>query len=62
MRLPVVFIMITVTLDAMGIGLILPVMPDLIAEVRGITVDRRGALGRHPGGGLRDHAVRLLAH
>jgi DHA1 family tetracycline resistance protein-like MFS transporter len=38
MRLPVVFIMITVTLDAMGIGLILPVMPDLIAEVRGITI------------------------
>lgn len=38
MRLPVVFIMITVTLDAMGIGLILPVMPDLIAEVRGVTI------------------------
>jgi DHA1 family tetracycline resistance protein-like MFS transporter len=38
MRLPVVFIMITVTIDAMGIGLILPVMPDLIAEVRGVSV------------------------
>jgi DHA1 family tetracycline resistance protein-like MFS transporter len=38
MRLPVIFIMITVTLDAMGIGLILPVMPDLIAEVRGVSV------------------------
>jgi DHA1 family tetracycline resistance protein-like MFS transporter len=38
MRLPVVFIMITVTLDAMGIGLILPVMPDLIAEVRGVSI------------------------
>jgi DHA1 family tetracycline resistance protein-like MFS transporter len=37
-RLPVVFIMITVTLDAMGIGLILPVMPDLIAEVRGVSI------------------------
>jgi len=35
MRLSTSFIMITVTLDAMGIGLILPVMPDLIAEVRG---------------------------
>jgi len=35
MRLSTTFIMITVTLDAMGIGLILPVMPDLIAEVRG---------------------------
>jgi DHA1 family tetracycline resistance protein-like MFS transporter len=38
MRLPVVFIMITVTLDAMGIGLILPVMPDLIAEIRGVSI------------------------
>lgn len=35
MRLSTTFIMITVTLDAMGIGLILPVMPDLIAEIRG---------------------------
>ena len=35
MRLPVVFIMITVCLDAMGIGLIVPVMPDLIREVNG---------------------------
>ncbi len=34
-QLPVVFILITVVLDAMGIGLILPVMPDLIQEVRG---------------------------
>jgi len=34
-RLPTLFILITVTLDAMGIGLILPVMPDLISEVRG---------------------------
>ena len=31
----VTFILITVTLDAMGIGLILPVMPDLIIDVRG---------------------------
>jgi len=37
-RLPVTFIMITVTLDAMGIGLILPVMPDLIREVRGASL------------------------
>ena len=38
-RLPFVFILVTLTLDAMGIGLILPVMPDLIREVNG------GALG-----------------
>lgn len=32
------FILITLTLDAMGIGLILPVMPDLIGEVNGGTI------------------------
>jgi DHA1 family tetracycline resistance protein-like MFS transporter len=37
-RLPIVFIMITVMLDAMGIGLIMPVMPDLIQEVGGGTL------------------------
>lgn len=35
MRLPVLFILVTVLLDAMGIGLIMPVMPDLIREVQG---------------------------
>ena len=35
MRLPVVFIMITVMIDAMGIGLMVPVMPALIQEVNG---------------------------
>ncbi len=34
-RLPITFILITIVLDAMGIGLILPVMPDLIREVHG---------------------------
>ncbi len=34
-RLPIIFILITVVLDAMGIGLIMPVMPDLIQEVEG---------------------------
>jgi DHA1 family tetracycline resistance protein-like MFS transporter len=29
MKLPIVFIILTVMLDAMGIGLIMPVMPDL---------------------------------
>jgi len=32
------FILITLMLDAMGIGLILPVMPDLIGEVEGGTI------------------------
>lgn len=31
-RLPFVFILITLLLDAMGIGLILPVMPDFFAR------------------------------
>ncbi len=34
-RLPVIFILITVVIDSMGIGLIMPVMPDLIQEVEG---------------------------
>jgi DHA1 family tetracycline resistance protein-like MFS transporter len=37
-RLPIIFIMITVMLDAMGIGLIMPVMPTLIQEVGGGTL------------------------
>lgn len=36
MKLPVVFILLTVMIDAMGIGLIVPVMPDLIQEVQGM--------------------------
>lgn len=35
MRPAVLFILITVMLDSMGIGLIIPVMPDLIQEVQG---------------------------
>lgn len=34
LRLPILFILITVMLDSMGIGLIIPVMPDLILEVQ----------------------------
>ncbi|MCG7493583.1 TCR/Tet family MFS transporter [Thalassobius sp. Cn5-15] len=39
-RLPILFIMITMVIDAMGIGLIMPVMPQLIQEVSA------GALGQ----------------
>lgn len=35
MNLPFLFILATVTIDAMGIGLMMPVMPDLIREVEG---------------------------
>lgn len=34
-RLPILFILITVMIDAMGIGLIMPVMPKLIQQVEG---------------------------
>lgn len=34
-HLPTTFILLTVMIDAMGIGLIMPVMPDLLQEVRG---------------------------
>ncbi|WP_256369759.1 TCR/Tet family MFS transporter [Tropicimonas sp. IMCC6043] len=34
-RLSLAFVLTTLVIDAMGIGLILPVMPDLIREVRG---------------------------
>ncbi|MDG1472155.1 MAG: TCR/Tet family MFS transporter [Ascidiaceihabitans sp.] len=45
MRLPVLFIMITVMLDAMGIGLIMPVMPDLLSEVQGGTLGKAAIWG-----------------
>jgi DHA1 family tetracycline resistance protein-like MFS transporter len=44
-RLPFVFIVVTLLLDAMGIGLILPVMPDLIAEVTGADLARAALWG-----------------
>ncbi|MCF6445597.1 TCR/Tet family MFS transporter [Nereida sp. MMG025] len=44
-RLPFVFILITLTLDAMGIGLILPVMPDLIREIDGGTLGTAAVWG-----------------
>ncbi|MBS1303962.1 TCR/Tet family MFS transporter [Loktanella sp. SALINAS62] len=45
MRLPVLFILITIMIDAMGIGLILPVMPALIQEVEGLGLTRAAVWG-----------------
>ncbi|MCY4302080.1 MAG: MFS transporter [Aestuariivita sp.] len=45
MRLPLTFILITVLLDAMGIGLIVPVMPDLILELQGGTLAQAALWG-----------------
>ena len=44
-RLPTLFIVLTVVLEAMGIGLILPVMPDLLREVRGAGLGEAARLG-----------------
>jgi len=45
LRLPLTFILITVLLDAMGIGLIVPVMPDLILELQGGTLAQAALWG-----------------
>jgi DHA1 family tetracycline resistance protein-like MFS transporter len=45
MRLPVLFIFITVVLDAMGIGIIMPVMPDLIQEVGSVDLSKAALWG-----------------
>jgi len=44
-RLPLTFIMVTMVLDAMGIGLIMPVMPDLIREVQGVSLSDAAVWG-----------------
>ena len=38
-RAGLVFILVTVFLDFVGVGLIIPVLPDMVAEVMGVTVD-----------------------
>ena len=45
LKLPVIFILLTVMIDAMGIGLIIPVMPDLIREVSGGTLAQAAIWG-----------------
>lgn len=45
MSLPVVFILLTVLIDAMGIGLIVPVMPALIEDVTGGTLGQAALWG-----------------
>jgi len=44
-RLAITFILISVTLDSMGIGLIMPVMPDLIQEVEGAGIGAAAVWG-----------------
>ncbi|MFK7880013.1 MFS transporter [Roseobacter sp.] len=45
MRPAVLFILITVVLDSMGIGLIIPVMPDLIQEIQGADLSNAALWG-----------------
>ncbi len=45
MRLPIIFILLTVMIDAIGIGLIIPVMPDLIRELGGGTLAQAAVWG-----------------
>ncbi|WP_371156714.1 TCR/Tet family MFS transporter [Jannaschia sp. 2305UL9-9] len=44
-RLPIVFIMLTVMIEAVGIGLILPVMPALLEEVQGVGLSQAALWG-----------------
>lgn len=44
-RLPVIFILMTVVIDSMGISLIMPVMPDLIQEVRASDIGEAAVWG-----------------
>ncbi|GAA4225473.1 DHA1 family tetracycline resistance protein-like MFS transporter [Sagittula marina] len=55
LQLPVVFLLVTVAIDAMGIGLILPVMPDLISEV-----SHRGLSGAAVWGGVLATAYAMM--
>jgi len=45
MRLPVIFIFATIVLDSMGIGIIMPVMPDLIREVGNVDLSEAALWG-----------------
>jgi MFS family permease len=40
-----VFVFVTVLVDSIGFGIILPVLPRLIMELTGVTVDRAAAYG-----------------
>jgi len=45
MPLPLIFILVTVALDAIGIGLVIPVMPDLLREIGGGTLAEAAVWG-----------------
>jgi DHA1 family tetracycline resistance protein-like MFS transporter len=44
-RGPLVFIIITILLDTMGFGVIIPVLPTLVAELGGVPMDKAATIG-----------------
>lgn len=44
-RLPIIFVLVTMLIDSMGFALIMPVMPDLLQEVGGITLGEAAVWG-----------------
>ncbi|RED11849.1 TCR/Tet family MFS transporter [Pontivivens insulae] len=44
-RLPFIFVFVTIVIDAMGIGIILPVMPDLIRSLQGGSISQAAVWG-----------------
>jgi MFS transporter, DHA1 family, tetracycline resistance protein len=44
-KLAILFLLLTVVIDAMGIGLIMPVMPDLIRQLRGANLSEAAVWG-----------------
>ena len=44
-KLAITFVLITVVMDSMGIGLIMPVMPDLLQEIEGTDISRAAIWG-----------------
>ena len=44
-RQPALFVFVTVVLDSMGIGIIMPVMPDLLRELAGLSVGQAAIWG-----------------
>lgn len=44
-RQPALFVFVTVVLDSMGIGIIMPVMPDLLQELAGLSVGQAAIWG-----------------
>ena len=56
------FIIVTLTIDAMGIGLIIPVMPDLLQNIEGGDLGHAAILGGDFVHDLRLDAISFWSH